>query len=46
MARRDLLLNKEVNTVSKEKKEDDLFDMRYLPEEYMSDVQETESDED
>ena len=38
IARRDLLLNADVNSVSQEKKQDDLFDLKYLPEEYLSDV--------
>ena len=33
------------NNVTDEKKDDDLFDVRYLPEEYMSDVQEDSDEE-
>ena len=38
IARRDELFRFKASGVSKEKKEDDLFDLRYLPEEYMSDI--------
>lgn len=45
MARRDQLFAFESATVSIEKKQDDLFDVRYLPEEYMSDEQETDDED-
>lgn len=44
MARRNSLFKFESATVSIEKKKDDLFDVRYLPVEYMSDEQETDED--
>ena len=44
MARRDQLFAFESTNVPLEKKQDDLFDVRYLPEEYMSDEQETDED--
>ena len=44
MARRDELFRFESTNVPMEKKQDDLFDVRYLPEEYMSDEQETDED--
>ena len=44
IARRDELFNFPAGQVSQEKKEDDLFDVRYLPEEYMSDIQEDSDD--
>ena len=44
MRRRDQLLKWDSATLSREKKEDDLFDVKYLPEEYMSDEQETDED--
>ena len=36
--RRDYLFKCKANCVSAEKKADDMFDIRYLPEEYLSDV--------
>ena len=45
IARRDELFRFEAGGVNKEKKDDDLFDVRYLPEEYMSDIQDDTSDE-
>ena len=45
VARRDELFRFKANKIEIEKKQDDMFDVRYLPEEYMSDIQE-ESDED
>ena len=44
MRRRDQLLKWDSATLTPEKKEDDLFDVKYLPEEYMSDEQETDED--
>ena len=44
MKRRDQLLQWDSATLAREKKEDDLFDVKYLPEEYMSDEQETDED--
>ena len=44
MRRRDQLLKWDSATLAREKKEDDLFDVKYLPEEYMSDEQETDED--
>ena len=38
VSRRYQLMSFKANNVTDEKKEDDLFDVRYLPEEYMSDV--------
>lgn len=35
----------EVNKIGLEKKEDDLFDVRYLPEEYMSEEKNDSEDE-
>ena len=35
----------EVNKIGHEKKEDDLFDVRYLPEEYMSEEKNDSDDE-
>lgn len=46
MARRDALMKFTVGGVSNEKKQDDLFDVRYLPEEYLSDVQADSDSED
>ena len=43
--RRDILLASKVNSVSSQKKSDDMFDIRYLPEEYLSDIQEDSEDE-
>ena len=47
MSRRDALFKFPASGVSAERKEDDLFDVRYFPEEYLSDVQEdTDNDSD
>ena len=45
MARRDELFKFKAGGITHEKKEYDLFDIRYMPEEYMSDIEDT-SDED
>ena len=45
VARRNELFAFQAGGITQDKKDDDLFDVRYLPEEYMSDIQE-ESDED
>ena len=38
ISRKNALLKFKAGGITQEKKEDDLFDVRYLPEEYMSDV--------
>ena len=45
MSRRQLLMDYDVISVSQQKKEEDMFDVRYLPEEYLSDVQDESSDD-
>ena len=45
MARRDQLFAFVSENVKMEKKQDDLFDVRYLPEEYMSDEQEEDEED-
>ena len=45
IARKEQLRGFKANNVTDEKKDDDLFDVRYLPEEYMSDVQEDSDEE-
>lgn len=44
IARRNELFSFQAGGITQEKKDDDLFDVRYLPEEYMSDIQ-ADSDE-
>lgn len=44
MKRRDVLLQTAVISVTTEKKEEDMFDLKYLPEEYLSDIQEDSDD--
>ena len=44
MKRRDDLFKQDTISVSLEKKQDDLFDVRYLPVEYVSDEQDDDSD--
>ena len=46
IARRNELFSFRAGGISQEKKDDDLFDVRYLPEEYMSDVQNDSDEED
>ena len=46
IARRNELFSFKAGGISQEKKDDDLFDVRYLPEEYMSDVQNDSDEED
>ena len=46
IARRNELFNFEAGGINDDKKDDDLFDVRYLPEEYMSDVQNDSDEED
>ena len=42
--RKEFLINYKAANISKEKKKDDLFDITYLPIDYLSDVQEEDSD--
>ena len=42
--RKEFLINYKAANISKEKKKDDLFDIAYLPVDYLSDVQEEDSD--
>lgn len=44
MRRRQCLIEFKVDGIGKEKKKDDMFDVRYFPEEYMSDIQEEDSE--
>lgn len=44
MKRRQCLIDFEVDGIGKETKEDHMFDVRYYPEEYLSDIQEEDSD--
>ena len=46
IARRNELFRFEAGGISQDKKDDDLFDVRYLPEEYMSDIQADSDEED
>ena len=45
VARRDELFRFKAGDITQEKKERDLFDIRYMPEEYMSDVEDTSDEE-
>ena len=44
MKRRQCLIDFEVDGIGKEAKEDHMFDVRYYPEEYLSDIQEEDSE--
>ena len=44
--RRDELFKFKAGGIAQEKKEYDLFDIRYLPEEYISDIEDSSDEED